>query len=67
MGEVGIHDRVGAILRERDDRHLVRAVGRREGARSGEYGQAEAVVEADDSLKAAVNRLLGVPERSDNP
>lgn len=50
MREVGIHDRVGAILSKGDDRRLIGAVGRREGARSGKDGQAEAVVEPDDSL-----------------
>ena len=50
MREVGIHDRVGAILGKGDDRYLVGVIGRREGARSGEDGQAETVVEPDDSL-----------------
>jgi hypothetical protein len=50
MGEVGIYDREGSILRKGDYRRLIGAVGRREGARTGKDGQAEAVVEPDDSL-----------------
>ncbi len=50
MGEVRIYDSKGSILRKGDDRRLIGAVGRCEGARTGKDGQAEAVVEPDDSL-----------------
>ena len=50
MSEVRIDNREGSILRKGDDRRLIGAVGRREGARTGKDGQAEAVVEPDDSL-----------------
>ena len=56
MGEVRIYDRKGSILRKRDDRRLIGAVGRRKGARTGKDGQAEAVVEPDNSL--AYNAVL---------
>ncbi|MBR4225213.1 MAG: hypothetical protein IKR86_00165 [Candidatus Methanomethylophilaceae archaeon] len=50
MGEVRIDDLEGAILLEGDDRGLIGAVGRSEGARTGKDGQAEAVAETDDRL-----------------
>ena len=50
MSEVRIDNRERSILSKGDDRRLIGAVGRREGARTGKDGQAEAVVEADDRL-----------------
>ena len=60
MGEVGIYDREGSILRKGDYRRLIGAVGRREGARTGKDGQAEAVsAHADGYIvgSALVKRL----------
>lgn len=50
MGEVGIYDREGSILRKGDYRRLIGAVGRREGALTGKDGQTEAVGEPNDGL-----------------
>ena len=50
MGEIRIYDRKGSIFRKGDDSRLIGAVGRRESARTEKDGQAEAVVEPDDSL-----------------
>ena len=50
MSEVRIDNRERSILRKGDDRSFIRAVGRREGARTGKDGQTEAVGEPNDSL-----------------
>jgi hypothetical protein len=56
MGEFGINDRKGSILRKGDDRSFIRAVGRREGARAAKDGQAETVLKTDDRLAYVTTR-----------
>jgi len=50
MGKFRIYDCKGSIFRKGDDRRLKGAIKRCEGAWTGKDGQAEAVVEPDDSL-----------------
>ena len=50
MGELRIDYPVGSVKREAYHGSLIGPVGRREGPRAGENGQAEAVVEPYDRL-----------------